>query len=188
MIPEEMTRRLIDEAVGALRGGLIVGVPTDTVYGVAVDPHNQQAMRALADLKGRPADRPFPILVASMDQALQLGAFPAPARRLATGHWPGPLTLIVPAAGMAPGDQGTIGVRIPNHPVARALLEAAGPLAVTSANRSGDQETFDDEGARALFGERVAVYLPGHSPGGVASTVIDCTTEPPVVVRPGPIG
>jgi L-threonylcarbamoyladenylate synthase len=182
-----MTSR-IGEAVTALRSGLIVGVPTDTVYGVAVDPFNPEALRALAVLKGRPADRPFPILVASIEQALALGTFNDPALRLARDHWPGPLTLVVSSIGTVPDYQGTVGVRVPDHPVALALLETTGPLAVTSANPSGATEAVDDREAAALFGDTVAVYLAGRSPGGVASTVIDCTGPTPVIVRLGPVG
>lgn len=180
--------RRIEEALTALRSGRIVGVPTDTVYGIGVDPFNPAAIRTLAGLKGRPADRPFPILVASLDQAMELGTFSHSAHRLAEDHWPGPLTLIVPSAGGVPDYRGTLGVRVPDHPVALALLEAAGPLAVTSANLSGESEALDDREARSVFGGAVAVYLEGRSPGGVASTVIDCTDESPVIVRSGPIG
>jgi glutamate racemase len=178
----------IGDAVEALRAGLVVGVPTDTVYGIGVDPRNPNAVAALADLKGRVPGRPFPVLVASIDQAFTLGTFNASARRLASDHWPGPLTLVVPATGVVPGSEGTIGLRIPDHPAALALLETAGPLAVTSANLSGGGEAHDDRQARAIFGRKVAVYLEGHSPGGVASTVIDCTAASPAILRTGPVG
>jgi len=178
----------IGVAVEALRAGLVVGVPTDTVYGVGVDPRNPDALTALVDLKGRAPDRPFPVLVASIDQALTLGILNDSARRLAAEHWPGPLTLVVPAAGVAPGTEGTIGLRVPAHPTALALLETAGPLAVTSANLSGEREARDDRQARSIFGGKVAVYLKGRSPGGVASTVIDCTQTSPVILRAGPVG
>jgi glutamate racemase len=178
----------IDDAVEAVRSGLIIGVPTDTVYGVAVDPRNPDALAALADLKDRPPDQPFPVLVASIEQAVELGVFNDSSRRLAADHWPGPLTLVVPSTGVTPDYEGTIGLRVPDHPTTLALLTKAGPLAVTSANRSGEAETHDDAQAETVFGGKVAVYLEGNSPGGVASTVLDCTTEHPVILRPGPIG
>jgi glutamate racemase len=178
----------IGDAVDAIRAGLVVGVPTDTVYGIGVDPRSPDALSTLADLKGRPSDRPFPVLVASIDMALTLGTFNESARRLAADHWPGPLTLVIPATGVVPGVEGTIGLRVPDHPTALALLESAGPLAVTSANLSGEGEAHDDRQARAVFGGKVAVYLEGRSPGGVASTVIDCTATSPVILRQGPIG
>ncbi|MFZ0492181.1 MAG: L-threonylcarbamoyladenylate synthase, partial [Acidimicrobiia bacterium] len=178
----------IGDAVDALRAGLVVGVPTDTVYGIGVDPRNPDAVTALAGLKGRASDRPFPVLAASIDQALTLGAFNDAARRLAADHWPGPLTLVVTATSVVPGAEGTIGLRVPDHPTALALLETAGPLAVTSANLSGDEETRDDRQARAIFGGKVAVYLEGRSRGGIASTVIDCTAASPVILRAGPVG
>ena len=185
-IPEAASS--LSGAVDALRAGLIVGVPTDTVYGIAADPRNPDAIMTLAELKGRAGDRPFPILVASIEQAVALGVFNEPARRLATEYWPGPLTLVVPATGVVPSAGGTIGLRVPDHPVTRALLDAAGPLAVTSANLSGDEEALDDGQARAIFGGKVAVYLEGRSPRGVASTVIDCTAPNPVILRSGPVG
>jgi glutamate racemase len=187
-VPERVVVQDLAGAMQALREGRVVGVPTDTVYGVAVDPLNPEALAALADLKGRAPDQPFPVLVASIDQALELGAFDDAARRLATDHWPGPLTLVVPSAGGAPDHHGTVGLRVPAHPTTLALLSAVGPLAVTSANLSGEDETLDADQARAIFGSDVAVYIEGQSPGGTASTVIDCTGQNPVILRRGPVG
>jgi glutamate racemase len=183
-----VVRDSVVDAVEALRSGRIIGVPTDTVYGVAVDPRNPDALAALADLKQRAPEQPFPVLVASINQALDLGSFNDSARRLAGDHWPGPLTLVVPSTGDAPDYEGTIGLRVPDHPATLRLLAATGPLAVTSANLSGEGEALDDGQAREIFGAKVAVYIEGHSPGGVASTVIDCTDASPVILRQGPVG
>lgn len=183
-----VVRDLVADAAEALRSGRVVGVPTDTVYGVAADPRNPEALAVLADLKGRAPDQPFSVLVASIDQALDLGFFNDSARRLAGDHWPGPLTLVVPSTGEVPDHGGTIGLRVPDHPTTLGLLATTGPLAVTSANLSGEGEALDDGQARAIFGDQVAVYLEGHSPGGVASTVIDCTGATPVILRQGPVG
>jgi len=183
---------LIDRAVQALGEGQVVGLPTDTVYGIGVDPFDLDAVALLFELKGRPADKPVGVLVASLEQAIDIGEIGGAARILAERHWPGALTLIVtPQVVMADwvGDQvlRTVGIRVPDHPTAIELLEATGPLAVTSANRSGGAETMSDEEARAVFGDDVSYYIPGRAPGGEASTVIDATGAELTVLREGPV-
>jgi L-threonylcarbamoyladenylate synthase len=185
--------------LAALRAGLVVGMPTDTVYGLAADPYRAEAMKALFRLKGRPEGNPVPVLAADADQARTVAVFDEVALRAAADHWPGPLTLVLPrAAGLPPWvgseSEGSVGVRVPDHRAARALLAAAGPLAVTSANRSGGDPVPDDAGARAIFGNEVAAYLAGGSGGGLPSTVVDLTppTDParpggPRVLRRGPV-
>lgn len=183
---------MILEAVAAVRAGDVVGLPTDTVYGVAVDPLNPDAVATLFDLKGRPEHKPVGVLCASLDQATEIADLDDRAREMASRHWPGPLTLVVrPKVIMADwvGDRqlDTIGVRVPDHPTAIELLSATGCLAVTSANIAGGPETVSDEEARKLFGSRVAVYLAGAATGGRSSTVVDCTGERLVVIREGPV-
>ena len=183
---------MIEDAVAAILDGQIVGLPTDTVYGVGVDPFNLEAVERLFELKGRPAHKPVGVLVATVEQAAEIGEITHEAARLAEAHWPGALTLIVtPKVVLSDwvGDQQrrTVGIRVPDHPVARELLELAGPLAVTSANESGGRETMNDREARDVFGDRVAVYLEGEAPGGEASTVLDATGSSMVVLRRGPI-
>lgn len=183
---------MITEAVAALADGTIVGMPTDTVYGLAVDPQMPDAVAELYDLKGRPAGKPVGILVASVDQARSMVDLPRWAVALADRHWPGALTLVARPLVVLPdwvgnAQTGTVGVRVPDHPVAQELLATAGPLAVTSANLSGGDECQDDVSARAVFGDAVAVYLAGRCPGGQASTVVDATGATPVVLRPGPV-
>lgn len=182
----------LQEAVEAVRSGLIVGLPTDTVYGVGVDPTDLDAVASLFDLKGRPAHKPVGLLAASLEQAASVGVIRGEAAGLAARHWPGALTLIVrPKVVLSDwgGDQQqtTVGIRVPDHAVARELLEATGPLSVTSANRSGEPEAMSDSEARRIFGDDVAVYLPGRSPGGEASTVVDVTGTEIVVLREGPV-
>ena len=180
---------VMDRALQALRAGGIVGVPTDTVYGLAVDPANPEAVQRLYDLKGRGAGHPLPVLVASLAQAEQIAEFGGVAVRLALEHWPGPLTIVVTATvDMVAVHEGTLGLRVPDHPAAIWILDAFGPLAVTSANRTGEPPVLDDEAARDLFGDAVDVYIGGVAPGGEPSTVLDCTQEPPVLLRPGPVG
>lgn len=181
----------LNDGIRALRHGEVVGMPTDTVYGLAADATNPGAVRRLYELKGRAPDKAIPVLVASVDQGLRLGEF-SDAARAAAQHWPGPLTLVVPMRpGLPPeiGDHrsGTIGLRVPDHPVALRLLAAVGPLAVTSANLSGDEPVLDARSARALFGPAVAVYVAGKSGGGLSSTVLDVSGFQPRVLRRGPI-
>ena len=184
--------RTIDEAVAAVRDGRIVGVPTDTLYGLAADPFREEALDAIFELKGRPVQKPLAILCASVEQGMTLASFSDRALELAERHWPGALTLVLPRLDTAPawlGHQGrrTVGLRCPDHPVALELLEESGPLAVTSANLSGHEAVLDDEEARSLFGGAVAVYLEGEAPGGEASTIIDLTEPSPLTLRDGPI-
>jgi len=180
-------------AVAALAGGEVVGVPTDTVYGIAADPFSREAVESLFAAKGRPAVKPIPILAADVGGGERIGRLEGAALRLAGLHWPGPLTLVVRRAPGLPewiGDprRDSVGVRVPDHPVALALLAAAGPLAVTSANRTGRPPVADHAAAREVLGDAVAVYLEGRGAGGAASTVLDLTGPEPRLLRPGPVG
>lgn len=182
----------MEEAVAAVRAGQVVGLPTDTVYGIGVDPLNESAVTRLFDLKGRPEHKPVGLLVAGLDQAEMVGELTTPARELAERHWPGALTLVVTpkvvlANWVGDAQRRTVGVRVPAHPRALELLTETGPIAVTSANESGGPETLDDGGARSVFGDNVTVYVAGTCPGGTASTVVDATGEELVVLRVGPV-
>lgn len=175
-----------------IAGGGVVGVPTDTVYGLAVDPRSEEAVGRLFELKGRPADRPIALLAASVETAASIVTITEQARRVADRWWPGALTLVLDPVAPLPAWVGhpqtrSVGVRVPDHPELRELLAVTGPLAVTSANLSGDEPALDDTEARGVFGIEVDLYLPGRCPGGSASTVVDFTQDPPVIVRPGPI-
>lgn len=194
------TRRLdaadptaIPAAADLLRRGLPVVLPTDTVYGVGVLPYDAAAVDRLYAVKGRPAEKGIPILLGDVaDVAHVAGIIPPAAAALMAHFWPGPLTLIVPRrpelpANLSPDD--TIAVRVPDHALARALIRAAGgAVAATSANVSGQPPARAADEALAVLGGRVAAVLDdGPSPGGVASTVVDCTVDPPVVRRAGPL-
>ena len=188
----DLTSSLIAEAVEAVRSGRVIGVPTDTVYGIGVEPSDPRAVATLYEIKGRPADKPISLMVGSIEQAETLISMTPAASKLAARHWPGPLTLVMPTRRRLPdwvGDPvaSTVGVRIPDHQALLQLLTETGPLAITSANLSGAPASMDHDEARGVFGESVAVYLPGRCPGGVASTVIDLTGPVPRVLREGPV-
>jgi tRNA threonylcarbamoyl adenosine modification protein (Sua5/YciO/YrdC/YwlC family) len=167
----------LDSALVALHKGLVVGLPTDTVYGIGVDPEQEAALRRLYKVKGRPEEKPIPIRAASLSDAQGMGMIPASVAR----YWPATPRWIGDAA------KDTVAIRVPDHPIALELLAKSGPLAVTSANRSGEPPAGDDTAARTALGDAVAVYLPGTGAGGAASTVIDLTGRTAVVLRPGPV-
>ncbi len=175
-------------ALTALAHGLLIGLPTDTVYGIAADPGQEAAVRLLYAVKGREENKPIPILAASLVDARRFGLVPDEA----AAHWPGALTVVVPRTPQAPhwvGDpvRDTVAIRVPAHPLALELLTRSGPLAVTSANKSGEPAARDDTAARAALGDAVALYLPGEAPGGRESTVVDLTGFRAVVLRAGPV-
>lgn len=182
----------MEAAVAAIRAGGIVGLPTDTVYGIGADPLNETAVARLFEIKGRPEHKPIGVLVAGIDQALEMGEIEGHALDLARRHWPGALTLVVTpkvilAEWVGDAQTQTLGVRVPDHPLARDLLSSTGPLAVTSANRSGGPEAMNDAEARAMLGDLVDVYLEGDCPGGASSTVLDARDHIPIVLREGPV-
>jgi L-threonylcarbamoyladenylate synthase len=189
------TREAVRLAVETLGRGEVVAFPTDTVYGIAANATDPEAVRRLFAAKGRPSDKPLPILLADGDD-LDRVADPIPAAaRLLARCWPGPLTLVVPLAphaGLCPevtAGLDTIGVRVPDHDLARAVLRAAEfPVAVTSANLSGEREAMAAAEVADALGESVSLILDGgRCSGGVPSTVVDVTVSPPAVLREGAI-
>jgi tRNA threonylcarbamoyl adenosine modification protein (Sua5/YciO/YrdC/YwlC family) len=183
----------LDAAVVAVRGGDLVVLPTDTVYGVAADAFTPAAVEALLAAKGRGRDMPVPVLVSSraMLDAL-VDDLPESGRALADAHWPGALTLVVRHTAHLVWDlgetRGTVAVRMPDHPLALDLIARTGPLAVSSANRSGHPPATTMLDARLQLGASVAVYLDGgECPGGVPSTIVDLTGPAPAVLREGAI-
>ena len=174
----------------ALRGEVVV-LPTDTVYGLGTRPDDAAATARLFALKGRPEDLELPVLVPSAGAARTIAEFDERASALAARFWAGPLTLVLPRTGSSRGwdlggDEETIGVRMPHHPLALAVLAHTGPLAVTSANRSGERTPTTCEGVQQVFGDRVAVYLCDPSAlEGAASTVVDLAHGEPRFLRVG---
>jgi len=182
----------LQEAVAAVAAGRIVGVPTDTVYGLAVDPLQAGAVQALFELKGRPRHKPIGLLSDTLDHFRPLIEVTPIVEDLVAGHWPGPLTLVARSRVPLPEGVGdhelhTVAVRVPDHPLTRELLSLTGPLAVTSANPSDQKPAVSEEEAMAFFGGAVAVFLPGICSGGTSSTVVDVTVDPPMVLREGPV-
>jgi L-threonylcarbamoyladenylate synthase len=185
---------LLDEAVAAIWRGAVVAMPTDTLYGLAVDPFRAEAIERVFAVKGRGAERALPLVAADIEQVeTRIGPLPPLAERLARRFWPGPLTLLLPAPPTLPPGltAGTfrVGVRVPAHAVTRALCRAcAGPLTATSANLSGGLPSADPDEVARVLGERIDVLVDaGMAPGGAPSTIVDATGEAPVLVRAGAI-
>lgn len=169
------------QARQAIARGALVVVPTDTVYGVAADAFNAIAVKRLLDAKGRTRQSPPPVLVAGVAMVRALvSELPPAAEELIEAFWPGGLTLVLPAQPSLNWDlgdtQGTVAVRMPDHQIALELIEETGPLAVSSANLTGEPAALDAEDARQMLGDRVEVYLDaGKASIGVASTILDLT-------------
>ncbi|SKC35311.1 L-threonylcarbamoyladenylate synthase [Krasilnikoviella flava] len=183
----------IDEAVNTVsRGGLLV-LPTDTVYGIGADAFDAEAVAALLAAKGRGRQMPPPVLIPDVRTLDGLATeVPDDARKLAEAFWPGGLTIILQAQPSLQWDlgetHGTVALRMPDHPAALALLRRTGPLAVSSANATGNPAALEVADAQAQLGDAVTVYLDGgDAPGGVASTIVDATGERLRVVRQGAI-
>jgi L-threonylcarbamoyladenylate synthase len=179
-------------AVEALADGLLVGIPTDTVYGLAVDPFRPGATDRVFEAKRRSRDVALPVLVAHIDQAMSLATAVPPVASVLMNHfWPGPLTLVLPRRPDLTADLGdddaTVGVRCPSHPVPLALCAKAGPLATTSANLHGEPTSRTAEDVVAVFGDIVPVVLDGGTRTGRPSTVVDCTGIEPRLLREGRI-
>ena len=191
---DEQTRATgIASAVSALKGGSLVVLPTDTVYGIGADAFDSEAVSALLSAKGRGRDMPVPVLVGSWHTIEGLVySLPHTARELIRAFWPGALSLVVhqaPSLRWDLGDaQGTVMVRMPLHPVAIELLREVGPRAVSSANISGRPAAVTAQDARDQLGDLVEVYLDaGPSEQQAASTIVDLTGAHPRVLRQGPV-
>jgi L-threonylcarbamoyladenylate synthase len=194
------------QAIAALREGLLVGVPTETVYGLASLP-TDDALERLLEAKARSPQKGIALLVDDLEQVSSLASVTDVARRLADRFWPGPLTLVLPCARddvspLLTGGRGTLAFRLPDHHVPRALARTLGPLALTSANRSGERDALTADELLAAVGEAIEVVLDdGPVSGGVPSTIVavgagaDAATDPamgsstdePRLLRPGAV-
>lgn len=192
--PDHPEPAVLAEAAAILERGGIIACPTDTLYGLFGDPTSPEAVSRLFDLKGRPADRAVPLVADSLTQIeAQISPLPPLARRLATRWWPGPLSLLIPAGpAIVPGVHGSTGlvaVRVPAHPVARALCRVVGkPLMATSANRSGEPPATTADEVRERVGQTLSFVLDGGpAPGGPPSTIVDVSGSEPRLVRAGAV-
>jgi len=182
----------LPSALEVLKSGGLVAFPTDTVYGVGALAFDRMAVESIYTAKDRPVEKAIPILIGDVDDLAKVAiSIPEIALKLAAHFWPGPLTLVIPknpelsdivSAGP------TVGVRMPDHLFARNLLRTAGPMAVTSANLSGQPSPTTAGDVFSQLGKRIALIIDGGiTPGGVPSTVVDCTSGEPQIIRSGPI-
>jgi tRNA threonylcarbamoyl adenosine modification protein (Sua5/YciO/YrdC/YwlC family) len=182
---------VIKHAVEALLAGQIVVIPTDTVYGIAALPEIPTAVRAVFRAKARTEDKPLPILAAGADDLAEVAVLNARARKVAERFWPGPLTLVLPRAPGFTHDLGgdahaTVAVRVPDSAIALEILQATGPLAVTSANLSGHPPATTLSAAHGALGHAVDVFIDGGICDGGASSVV-ALVDTLSLMRAGPI-
>lgn len=183
----------IDRAAAIVRGGGVVAYPTDTFYGLAVDPRRDDAVRKLFAVKGRDSSAAIPVIAADLEQARRAGAFGDAEERLTRAFWPGPLSVVIPAAPslsrLLLGGRDTIAIRVPADAVARALAASFGEcITATSANVSGSAPaTSAAEIIQTLSGRVDAVLDGGAVHGGLPSTIVEMGTHGPTLVRPGAI-
>jgi L-threonylcarbamoyladenylate synthase len=182
----------IQQALEVLQAGGLVAFPTDTVYGVGALAFDGKAVESIYKAKDRPIEKAIPVLIGDAEDITKISSgVPLIAKKLAERFWPGPLTIVVPKHLSLPDSvsaTNTVGVRVPDHVVARSVLRAAGPMAVTSANLSGQPSPSTAQEVFAQLNGRIALIVDGgKTPGGVPSTLVDCTGPQPIVVRQGPI-
>lgn len=190
--PSAPSPAALDEAAGALRRGGLVAFPTETFYGLGANAMNRGAVARAFQVKGRPESKPLLVLVDSIKMAESLALEVSDlARRLMAAYWPGALTLVFKAAPELPaeltGGTSTIGIRLPGHPLALALVRATGfPVTAPSANPSGAEPPTTAEAVRRYFDGQIDLILDGGpTPGGHPSTVLDVSTSPPRLLRAG---
>jgi len=188
--PQDPDPAVIREATDMIRRGLVVAYPTDTLYGLAVDPRNAHAVKRLYALKGRAETSALTLIAADLEQVRAAAEMTTDAERLAARWWPGPLTIVLRARGSVAretlaGGQ-TIGVRVPDHPVAIALArDAAFPITATSANRSGATAASSADAVAAALAEVDAIVDAGPARGGAPSTIVDGSKTPVTLLRQG---
>jgi L-threonylcarbamoyladenylate synthase len=186
------TPNAITSALEILLSGGLVAFPTDTVYGVGSLAFHEQAIESIYIAKDRPMEKAIPLLIGDAPDLIQVAEeIPIFAMRLIARFWPGPLTVLVPKKSTLPeaiSATSTVGVRVPDHDIARSLLRLAGPMAVTSANISGKESPRTAQEVFAQLNGRIAMIIDGgETPGGIPSTLVDCTGDEIQVLREGPI-
>ena len=183
----------LDRLAEIVASGGVVAIPTDTVYGLACHPDSAAAAERIFELKRRPPEMELSLLGATREDLERFGRLDTPAAtRLAKHFWPGPLSIIVQAAQprhpAIPRHGATISLRVPAHPDTRALLERTGPLATTSANRHGEPPAATAAEVAQTLGAELDAILDGGPAAGRPSTIIDCSVDPPRLLRVGPLG
>ena len=186
-----MLKNNLDDAINAVKEGKIIGIPTETVYGIGVDPYSQSAVDKIFELKERSLDKPLSVLISSYEEISKLDVV-SKIPDVVELYWPGPLTIIVEtkakfANGVGTNNPLTIGIRVPDNELAIELLKNTGPLAVTSANISGNENILNHIDAENEFESKIAIYLEGESVLGSGSTIVDFTKEEWEILREGPL-
>ena len=181
----------IQKAIACIKNEEVVGIPTETVYGIGVDPLSQAAVDKIFNLKERDENKPLSILVHSFHDLIKLKII-SKVPEIVELYWPGPLTIIVEselnfADGVGTKNPNSIGVRVPDNELALELLKKTGPLAVTSANISGQEDITNERDAEAVFGDKIGHYLQGSALHGSGSTIVDFRDEEFKVIREGPL-
>jgi L-threonylcarbamoyladenylate synthase len=183
----------VEAAVSVLRNGGVIAMPTDTLYALTAIASDAAAVERVYAIKGREEGKALPLLVDGPDMAESAGVFNSPARRLAARFWPGQLTIVVPKQtefqSHALAGLDTVALRLPDSEVARSIIEAVGaPVTGTSANRSGHPGPVSPAEVRRQLGDEIDLLVDGGGcPEGVSSTIVDCTCEPPRILRGGAI-
>ena len=181
----------IQKAIACIKNEEVVGIPTETVYGIGVDPLSQAAVDKIFNLKERDENKPLSILVHSFHDLIKLKII-SKVPEIVELYWPGPLTIIVEselnfADGVGTKNPNSIGVRVPANELTLELLKKTGPLAVTSANISGQEDITNEKDAESLFGDKIGHYLQGSALHGSGSTIVDFRDEEFKVIREGPL-
>ena len=181
----------LQKAITCIKNEEVVGIPTETVYGIGVDPLSQAAVDKIFNLKERDENKPLSILVHSFQDLIKL-KIKSKVPEIVELYWPGPLTIIVEselnfADGVGTKNPNSIGVRVPDNELTLELLKKTGPLAVTSANISGQEDITNERDAEALFGDKIGHYLQGSALHGSGSTIVDFRDEEFKVIREGPL-
>lgn len=184
----------LQRAILDIKHGKVVIIPTDTLHAISCDATNSQAVKDLIRIKGRKENHALPILVRDLGQAMEYGEFNKKALEFAEKHWGGALTIVVPLkqhSRLSPliyGDKQTIAMRVPNGKIINHILNDLNiPIIGTSANMSGSANLFSEQEFRTVFGDNVETIIFSDSLQGVASTIIDCTSEAPQLIRQGAI-
>ena len=185
-------KEALPRAIDILRNGGLVAFPTDTVYGLGALAFDGEAVASIYLAKNRPVEKAIPVLIWDVSDLEKISDdVPKRTRALASRFWPGPLTVLVPKKQTLPESvsaTATVAVRVPDHPVARELLRLTGPMAVTSANISGQESPSTAQDVRSQLNGRIDLIIDGGTtPGGVPSTLVDCSSDEIKILRAGPI-